>query len=168
MSMLLYQVAIIIFFFSSRRRHTRWIGDWSSDVCSSDLGLRRVVETHGASQFGALAAPSSTLEEFYLLAKLARGLGSGNVDHRLRQGDFRDDAQAPAFPWLGQALVDLDRLQAVLLIGAHPRKDQPLINLRLRKSQLKGATVMAVNPLDVEFNYRLGPKVVTDPASMVR
>src|SRR5437763_12936775 len=26
-----------IFFFSSRRRHTRYIGDWSSDVCSSDL-----------------------------------------------------------------------------------------------------------------------------------
>src|SRR5437764_3823053 len=27
-----------VFFFSSRRRHTRYIGDWSSDVCSSDLG----------------------------------------------------------------------------------------------------------------------------------
>src|SRR5690348_18117489 len=26
-----------MFFFSSRRRHTRWTGDWSSDVCSSDL-----------------------------------------------------------------------------------------------------------------------------------
>src|SRR5256885_11479397 len=31
-------VCIIIFFFSSRRRHTRLQGDWSSDVCSSDLG----------------------------------------------------------------------------------------------------------------------------------
>src|SRR5438876_9567991 len=30
-----------IFFFSSRRRHTRWTGDWSSDVCSSDLMERR-------------------------------------------------------------------------------------------------------------------------------
>ena len=28
-----------VFFFSSRRRHTRWSGDWSSDVCSSDLSL---------------------------------------------------------------------------------------------------------------------------------
>src|SRR5438876_6513741 len=27
----------VLFFFSSRRRHTRWTGDWSSDVCSSDL-----------------------------------------------------------------------------------------------------------------------------------
>src|SRR5206468_9660516 len=34
--------AVFIFFFSSRRRHTRSDRDWSSDVCSSDLDLRRV------------------------------------------------------------------------------------------------------------------------------
>src|SRR5438876_12282052 len=32
------RVGVLFFFFSSRRRHTRWTGDWSSDVCSSDLG----------------------------------------------------------------------------------------------------------------------------------
>src|SRR5437762_7942343 len=32
-----YPGAVLLFFFSSRRRHTRYIGDWSSDVCSSDL-----------------------------------------------------------------------------------------------------------------------------------
>src|SRR5207248_4117437 len=31
------------FFFSSRRRHTRSYGDWSSDVCSSDLGVRNLL-----------------------------------------------------------------------------------------------------------------------------
>src|SRR5215510_10029207 len=37
------QRAFFFFFFSSRRRHTRWPRDWSSDVCSSDLGqLQRV------------------------------------------------------------------------------------------------------------------------------
>src|SRR5690349_23930590 len=35
---------LICFFFSSRRRHTRSLRDWSSDVCSSDLGGLRVVE----------------------------------------------------------------------------------------------------------------------------
>src|SRR3989338_4178860 len=151
------------------RRDGQWQEvDWQTALDFTVAGLRRVIEAHGASQFGALAAPSSTLEEFYLLQKLVRGLGSGNVDHRLRQVDFRDDAQAPAFPWLGQALVDLDRLKAVFLVGANPRKDQPLVNVRLRKAALKGATVMTVNPLDVEFNYRTNPKIVTDPASMVR
>src|SRR5436189_1339157 len=32
------------FFFSSRRRHTRYIGDWSSDVCSSDLHLLALLQ----------------------------------------------------------------------------------------------------------------------------
>src|SRR6266702_6309404 len=38
---------ICVFFFSSRRRHTRWPRDWSSDVCSSDLTVR--VEGPGVS-----------------------------------------------------------------------------------------------------------------------
>src|SRR6267154_4120609 len=41
---------MIFFFFSSRRRHTRWTGDWSSDVCSSDLvggGLHRLFVSRG-------------------------------------------------------------------------------------------------------------------------
>src|SRR5437762_82868 len=33
-------MGVSLFFFSSRRRHTRYIGDWSSDVCSSDLGMK--------------------------------------------------------------------------------------------------------------------------------
>src|SRR5438876_10372057 len=32
--------SLFLIFFSSRRRHTRWTGDWSSDVCSSDLILK--------------------------------------------------------------------------------------------------------------------------------
>src|SRR5437763_11500271 len=37
--MIVYMFLIFFFFFSSRRRHTRYIGDWSSDVCSSDLNF---------------------------------------------------------------------------------------------------------------------------------
>src|SRR5690625_7755939 len=44
MNVLTRSLAIsIIFFFSSRRRHTRWPRDWSSDVCSSDLSIFDVV-----------------------------------------------------------------------------------------------------------------------------
>src|SRR6266487_6754883 len=38
---------LIVFFFSSRRRHTRWTGDWSSDVCSSDLRTIRSIRIEG-------------------------------------------------------------------------------------------------------------------------
>src|SRR3712207_7656039 len=37
----------MIFFFSSRRRHTRYWRDWSSDVCSSDLGITDFVRSDG-------------------------------------------------------------------------------------------------------------------------
>src|SRR5690625_7681320 len=57
---------LYVFFFSSRRRHTRWPRDWSSDVCSSDLLLQSL---GGGSRFG-LAADD-------LLEGGARGVGEG-------------------------------------------------------------------------------------------
>src|SRR2546428_5062650 len=45
-----------LFFFSSRRRHTRSDRDWSSDVCSSDLGLF-LVQSRGTARIGAVFGP---------------------------------------------------------------------------------------------------------------
>src|SRR5204862_1459431 len=47
--------AVLFFFFSSRRRHTRSLRDWSSDVCSSDLGDRvvRINATTDPTEVGA-------------------------------------------------------------------------------------------------------------------
>src|SRR5690625_801370 len=50
----------VFFFFSSRRRHTRWPRDWSSDVCSSDL-MARFVFTHIATPAALLAIIFGTL-----------------------------------------------------------------------------------------------------------
>src|SRR6266850_4567027 len=43
---------LFFFFFSSRRRHTRLQGDWSSDVCSSDLSSATVIESYAGAQDG--------------------------------------------------------------------------------------------------------------------
>src|SRR5437762_6964545 len=53
---------VIFFFFSSRRRHTRYIGDWSSDVCSSDLILIALPPNWcgGAIKMRITATPSGT------------------------------------------------------------------------------------------------------------
>src|SRR5437762_8784456 len=51
------------FFFSSRRRHTRYIGDWSSDVCSSDLVsdiLTFLVIVHPPTRVHTAKLPSNT------------------------------------------------------------------------------------------------------------
>src|SRR5439155_24844538 len=54
-SVLLCVFFFFFFFFSSRRRHTRWPRDWSSDVCSSDLGARLLTLTNAARRAGAPA-----------------------------------------------------------------------------------------------------------------
>ncbi len=141
--------------------------DWRTALEFAAGGLRKIVGGHGADQLGALAAPQSTVEELYLLQKLVRKLGSANVDHRLRARDMSDDAQAPAFPWLGQPIRDLEALDAALVVGAYTRKDQPLINHRLRKASLNGAKVMAVNPVDWSFNFPLHAKSIGSPAQML-
>ncbi len=137
--------------------------DWNTALSFATSGLRDIVSQHGAPAIGALAGAHSTLEEFYLLQKLMRGLGSNHVDHRLRQQDFGDDDRLPAFPWLGQAIVDLERLDSVLLIGSNIRKEQPLLGLRLRKASLRGARIMAVNPIDYEFSFDLSAKCIAAP-----
>src|SRR5437762_9152952 len=73
------------FFFSSRRRHTRYIGDWSSDVCSSDLF--RVLDRGPRSQ----ARPDS-LEH---ADRVARAAGIAAQQYLGRVGpDDRDARQA--------------------------------------------------------------------------
>ncbi len=149
------------------RRNNRWEEvNWPTALEFTVAGLKKLITRHGAAQLGALVSPTATLEECYLVQKLLRALGSGNVDHRLRQSDFRDDALLPTFPYLGLAITELEQLDTALLIGSNLRKDQPLLNLRLRKAALKGARLMAVNPVDYDLTYRLAAKCIVAPAKM--
>jgi len=141
--------------------------DWTTALQFTVAGLQKVLQAHGAQQIGALAAPGSTVEEVYLLQKLVRALGSDNIDHRLRQRDFSADARMPLFPWLGRSIPELEGLDAVLLVGSHVRKDQPLISHRLRKAFRNGAKLMAVNPMDYEFIFPLSNKVIATPNGML-
>ena len=101
--------------------------------------------TVARATLGTLVSPIATLEEQYLAQKLVRALGSENIDHRLRQRDFRDQRQAPIMPWSGIALREIDTLGAALLIGANPRKEQPIVAHRLRKASLSGAKISLIN-----------------------
>ncbi|MBK1726123.1 NADH-quinone oxidoreductase subunit NuoG, partial [Halorhodospira neutriphila] len=138
------------------KRDGRWHElPWETALERTAEALRGVVERHGAAALGGLLAPTATLEELYLAGRLLRGLGSGNVDHRLREADVSDQERAPAFPYLGQGIAELEAADAALLIGAHSRYEQPLINHRLRKAALGGAPVMAINPRRFDWNLPL-------------
>ncbi|WP_354685342.1 NADH-quinone oxidoreductase subunit NuoG [Cupriavidus necator] len=113
--------------------------DWQTALEYVANGLAGIKRDHGADQIAALASPHSTLEELFLLGKLMRGLGSDNVDFRLRQSDF--SAGMKGTPWLGMPVADVTTLQRVLVIGSSLRKDHPLLASRLRQAAKKGARV---------------------------
>src|ERR1700741_3986850 len=78
------------------RHGADWVeSDWESALLRVAEGL-----SERAASLGVLASPSSTVEELYLAARIARGLRSNNIDHRLRQRDFRDQAGDAPFPAL--------------------------------------------------------------------
>lgn len=140
--------------------------DWSKALEAAVKGLRKVIKSDGADQLGVLVSPSSTVEELYLAQKLTRGLGSNNIDHRLRQQDFSDQEHAPAYPALAINIADIENLKTVMLVGSHVQKDQPIIALRIRKASLMGAKVLAVNPIDYAFNFDVTDSIVANPVNM--
>ena len=119
--------------------------DWNSalELAAERLGAQAKA---GASQIAALASPSSTLEELYLLQRLIRGLGSPHIDCRLRQTDFRGDRADPLFLWLGMPVAAVNGLDAALVIGSRLRHEVPLLGHRLRDAALNGARVTFLNP----------------------
>ena len=140
--------------------------DWDVALEAAANGLREVVAANGAAALSALASPQATVEEGYLLARLMHGLGSNNIDHRLRESDFRDDAGAPTYPDLGMEIAELERVDAVVLVGSNIRKDQPLLAHRLRKAFLDGARIAAINPVDFAFTFDLAAKTIVAPSGL--
>ncbi len=130
-------------------------------------GLRQIAKENGAEYIGALATPNSTLEEMYLLQKLLRGLGSNNVDFRLRQVDFSADDKQTGAPWLGMAVADLNQADRILLVGSFLRKDHPLLASRIRYAVKRGAQANIVHSADDELLMKIANKAIVTPSQMV-
>ena len=142
--------------------------EWEEALHVAAQALRERVENQGAEQLGVLVSPSATLEEQVLIADLAQGLGVSNLDHRLRQTDFTGQQDHPVFPYLGQSIADIEKLDAVLVVGSNPRKDQPIIGHRLRKAAVNGAGVMFINPVDYRYTFEPLHKAIVTPDRMVQ
>jgi NADH-quinone oxidoreductase subunit G len=141
--------------------------DWETALNFAAAGLSQAVHVHGPEQVGVLCWPSATLEEYFLLQKLMRSLGVHNIDHRLRQTDFSAQHDEALYPGLNLSVAEIEHLKAALLIGSDVRREQPLANHRLRKASLRGARLMAVNPVDFDFNWHVNEKLIVAPGAMV-
>ncbi len=116
--------------------------DWQTALEYVANGLKQIKADHGAASIGTLASPHSTLEELSLAASLMRGLGSDNIDYRLRNAQF---SPSTSIRWLGTSIASLSQLQRVLVVGSSLRKDHPLFAQRIRQSARKGCAVNAIS-----------------------
>ena len=116
--------------------------DWQTALEYVANGLNQIKSNHGAASIGTLVSPHSTLEELYLATGLMTGLGSANIDYRLRNAEFES---ASGVRWLGTSIALLSSLQRVLVVGSNLRKDHPLFAQRIRQAVRKGGVVNTIN-----------------------
>ena len=116
--------------------------DWQSALDYVAHSLKTIASESGPQSIGALAHPISSTEESHLLQKIVRGLGSDQVETRLRQTDIHGAASSP---WLGMSVAQLSELDRALVIGSFLRKDQPVLAARLRTASKRGLQVSRID-----------------------
>ncbi|WP_421885090.1 NADH-quinone oxidoreductase subunit NuoG [Methylibium sp.] len=138
--------------------------DWNTALEYVANGLKSIQAEHGAASIGALATAHSTVEELYLLGQLVRGLGSDNIDHRLRHASFDTGEQAR---WLGTRIESLSTLDRVFVIGSFLRKDHPLFAQRLRQAAKHGAQVSSLHALADDWLMPMSTQLTAAPSAWV-
>ncbi len=119
------------------REGGEWVrASWEDALARAVSGLQAA-----GSSVGWLVSPNATLEEGHLATRLAKGVKSGHVDHRLRHADFAADDVASGAPWLGMTIAAVQDLKALLVIGSNLRKDHPLLAHRVRAAAGRGAAL---------------------------
>jgi len=129
-------------------------------------GLRGIVERHGARALGALVSPHATLEELALAGRLMRGLGSENVDARLRRTDFRGEADG--IRWLGLPIAELAKADRVLVVGSFLRNDHPLLANRLRQAAKKKLRVLKLGCVNDDWLLPVAQATILPPSQLPR
>jgi len=148
-----------------RKPMLREAGGWREATWEEALGAAARGLAAAGPSLGTLVHPSCTLEEMHLASRVTRGLGSANIDHRLRTRDFRDAAGDPRQPSLGGPLASVDGLSGVLVIGSHLRAELPLLAHRLRKAVVRArAKVAFVDSVAREYRFNVAAQVVNRPS----
>ncbi|MFC2009390.1 formate dehydrogenase subunit alpha [Chloroflexota bacterium] len=122
---------------------------WEEAIELVANGLQKIVSTSGADALGFLSSAKCTNEENYLLAKLARLLGTNNIDHCTRL------YHAPTLTGLISAfgagamtnpISDLAKSSCIFIIGSNLAENQPVIARWIWNAKEKGTKVIVADP----------------------
>jgi NADH-quinone oxidoreductase subunit G len=141
-------------------------GEWKEVSWAEGLAAaREILDANRGDDLGVLVHPSTSNEEGALLARLAAGLGSNNIDHRINNRDFSD---APVAEVFGASLADIENADRIVVLGSNIRHELPLLHARLRKAQTqRGAQIFVVNPVEFDFAFKLAGKHIVAPSRFV-
>ena len=134
---------------------------WSEAISASIGGLRLVLEKHGAGKVGFLASPQSSTEELFLLRKLAHSLGCENIDTRLRQRDFSSANDLVDF---GADIAAIKNIGHILVIGAQPARELPLLAYYLRKRAARRLLLSSIGAVDISRQTPVKTQIIARPS----
>ncbi|NZA26108.1 NADH-quinone oxidoreductase subunit NuoG [Luteimonas sp. SJ-92] len=137
-------------------------GEWREASWEEALAKAAgILRDNAADDLGVLVHPATSDEEGALLARMAEGLGTGNLDHRIVQPDLSDGAVAEPF---AMPVAEIASSDVVVIVGSNLRHELPLVNQRVRQAWRKGARVHAVNPVEFESTFDLAGSHVVPPS----
>jgi len=139
-------------------------GEWKEVSWAEGLAAAaEILRANRGDDLGVLVHPATSNEEGGLLAQLADGLGTGNLDHRINNRDFSDGAVAEAF---ASPLAEIEKADVIVVFGSNIRHELPLLHQRLRKAQSKGSKIHVVNPVDFDFAFGIAGKHIVAPSQL--
>ena len=147
--------------------HCKIAGEWQPvDWPTALQAASAILHATSADDLGILVHPATSNEEGELLVRLAEGLNTGNIDHRLKNRDFSDPVVAEPF---GLPVAELMQADVVILFGTHLRHELPLVHAQLRQAVIQHAThVVMISPVAFDVTFPLAGQYIVPPSEMTQ
>ena len=128
---------------------------WKEAITFTACALKRILDLHGPDSVGVLGSARATNEENYLAQKFARVvLGTNNVDCCARVCHAPSAAALKRSLGTGAATNSFDDIEAartILVYGANPTENHPIVGARIKQAVLHGARLIVVDPRQIEL-----------------
>jgi formate dehydrogenase major subunit len=128
---------------------------WNEAIAFAADGFQRVLDRQGPPSIGVLGSARATNEDNYLIQKFARVvLGTNNVDccarvcHAPSAAALKDVLGAGAAT---NSFDDLERARTILVCGANPTENHPVVGARIKQAVRAGARLIVIDPRSIEL-----------------
>ena len=120
------------------------------------------IDIKKSNKIGIICSPQSTLEEGFLLKKIAKELNTSHIDYRLLEQSFSENNN-----WLGCKIDEIESHDAILVVGSNLKHDQPLLAHRFRRYANKKNNFSIITSYDDFYSTRCLEKVIVNPSAYI-